>query len=220
MNITRKLRAWHELLSAEHIAGGKTWYRDARVFAQSLADTYGVSVPQAAGVIACLSPHVSWEINKRDAERLCIAWQAGVDIDGLAAYAGQVIKAQAILALPQGTDESVVATYVAGRYGPKTRAFYWNILHPTWCLHVTIDRWIFRALLGIDTIQGGNKYVAAYRDMAKQFIDYAQAAGWVPCELQAAVWHCVREHMEARETVNVRPAASYADPEIQVNVPF
>ena len=50
---------------------GQEWYADAHAYAVQLSKRYDhVSLSQAAGIIAALSPQVSWDLNKRLAVEL------------------------------------------------------------------------------------------------------------------------------------------------------
>ena len=152
----------------------------------------------------------------RDSERLISAWAQGIRLKSLTTYGAQVRKALAILDAeePLRSDPQDVQAMVGGKDSPKTRAFYWNILCPLRCLDVTIDRWILRALLDLDAIDGGNHYRSVYRQLAKEFIDFALAHNWVPCELQAAVWFCAKETMDGREFRNVKTAEEFAEKDL------
>lgn len=210
-DVRKRLRAWYDLFSVRHIADGRAWYSAAREFARALADKYNLPMPAVVGVIACLSPQCPWEINKRDAERLIHAHSLGIEIDGLGTYPTQIDKAYAILNADADirADEYQVSCLVGGKYAPKTRAFYWNILRPDDPRHVTIDRWVLRALLDLDVIRGGNKYAKWYATLEKTIIAYAASVGISPCVFQATLWHCVKEYQNGREFKHVRSADSF-----------
>jgi hypothetical protein len=218
MNLTttrKKLNGWALLLSARHKSIGRSWYRDARLFAEELARTYGpdLSIEKCVGVIACLSPQNRWDANKRDAEDLISAWHQGLPPEdvSVATYDGQKRKAIAILRSPKGTDpRSMIGT----KYAPKTQAFYDNILRPETSYRVTIDRWIFRGL-GLDLFSsgGGNRYVAVYRHLEELFRQVALAEGLQPCELQAAIWVLIQETADAEEWDGSRPTHKAPVPE-------
>jgi hypothetical protein len=198
LQITRtKLNAWIDLASADQIARGKTWYIDAHAFAQTVADTYHLPIEKVVGVISCLSVGNRWEVNKRDAETLCRGYAEGWDLTGItvASYSNQKAKAIAILQAADGVD---IPPLVASRYGPKTLAFYDNILKPHTSYRVTLDRWIGRAL-GLEHLfgnGGANRYVAAYRHLEELFRQVAIERHLRACELQAIVWLTVQEYTE------------------------
>lgn len=97
--IRDRLECWYGLASAAHIAAGRTWYSDAHAFAEAVAERTGLPLYKICGVIAALSPAVYWELNKRQAEALCVAYVDGGDLLDVAAstYGRQVRKAVCIL---------------------------------------------------------------------------------------------------------------------------
>jgi hypothetical protein len=147
-------------------------------------------------------------VNKRDAENLCRAAYDGLDLDGVtvATYDGQRRKAIAILKADHNAD---IRNMVATRYGPKTQSFYSNILEPDRSYRVTLDRWMFR---GLDLEQfvgsAGNRYVCLYRKLEELFRQEAIRVGLAPCQLQAAIWLCVRHVAEIESWDGSRPSAN------------
>jgi len=192
MTITRKrLSAWCDLLTAEQIAWGKTWYPRAHAFAEELSEKYNIPLDRVVGVIACLSVQCRWDVNQRNAEALCRAFSEEIDLESVtvATYGAQKDKAIAILHAGFDAD---IHTMIGTKYACKTSAFYCNILHPDGSF-VTIDRWIFRGLDLEDVCSGGNRYVALYRRLVKIFQEEAARRKMCPCELQAAVWCCIQQ---------------------------
>ena len=49
--------------SIEDRHAGQWWYPTANCIARGMADKFGISVAQASGIIAVLSPQISWERN-------------------------------------------------------------------------------------------------------------------------------------------------------------
>ena len=123
MSITNILSVYEEA-SPEEIAEGLAWYSSAHTFSVGLSERYGVSIRQAAGIIAALSPRLSWDLNLRNADTVC---RTG-DVRGLG---GNVAKAKRIL---HGEDPSDVLG------GNKVRSFFDNILFHEASSTVTIDR--------------------------------------------------------------------------------
>jgi hypothetical protein len=105
-NITRVFRT----ATDDQLANGIAWYLDAGIIAESLADAHGVTVEQSAGIIAALSPMMSWGANVNLAARFIGA--GGLDRGALSL---SLSKARAILA---GDD---IVTTLGGN---KTTAFY------------------------------------------------------------------------------------------------
>lgn len=113
------------LAGQDEIQQGRSWYQQASDFAQRLADAYGCSYYQAAGVIAALSPNQSWEMNQRAADLTIKAWSHGIDpcsIMGVPAYPVMREKASRILGLdPHNTNNLMVEAILNG---PKITSFF------------------------------------------------------------------------------------------------
>jgi hypothetical protein len=144
----------------EQIAAGEHWYDAAQEFAQYLT-VYGVTVEQAAGIIAALSPMNSWGANKMLAEKFI----ANGGLEG--GYLGVGLrKAAAILA-----GEDIVSTLKSN----KIVNFYLNIMGED---GVTCDRHAIDIAMNTrhtDKTRPGltdkryNAIADAYREAAAQF---------------------------------------------------
>jgi hypothetical protein len=145
-NTRRKLRAWIDLLDARHYSAGTDWYKEAREFVARCAARYCRTPETVAALVAVLSPATAWEVNKRQAEALLRAYADGLDPKDvtLSTYGTQAAKALAILTNGTATEEDL------GPTAWKTRAFYNNLIGSV--CHVTIDRWILRAL-GLENVK-------------------------------------------------------------------
>jgi hypothetical protein len=204
MSITRRrLCAWSGLLTADHMARGKTWYANAHAFAEAVSAKYSVPLDRVVGVLACLSVQNRWDTNRRDCETLIRANRDGIDIALVSVGTYPIQKAKAIAILHSVADAQI-ADMIAGHYGPKTKAFYDNILSPSTSIRVTIDRWILRGL-DLEAVRGGNGYVALYRHLEGLFREEANRQGMRPCEYQAAVWCCVQSVADAESWDGVQP---------------
>jgi hypothetical protein len=183
----RKLNGWVDLLDARHIAAGRAWYVEARLFCEELSTRYGIGTARVAALIAVLSPGTAWEENKRQVENLLSAAADGQDPESvvLTTYRRQQQKALVIL---RGADPAEVL----GRWADKTLAFWDCISDPT-SARVVVDRWIWRAL-GLEAILGKSK-----ESRHRLYTEVESLFKWAakdlrPCELQAAVWLCVQGH--------------------------
>lgn len=165
--LTEHYRAAGEERSLE----GAKWYRESRRWARLIARETGVTVAQAAGVIAALSPRMRWGANVTLAHDLC----AGREVQGV--FRANLAKAQRILAGERPLD-------VLG--GPKVRAFYRAIMGDGEA--VVIDVWMLRA------IGWAKKTLTAreYEEVADHLREAAKAAGIDPADFQAIVWTQVR----------------------------
>lgn len=159
----RLLAAWHSASPAERRAGAE-WYPTARRHARRIAREGGISLSQAAGVIAALSPRCRWEINLRRARHAVAGQPAGLG----------PCKEKALAILAGSRPLSVLK-------GPKERAFYRAIMGDAEA--VTVDVHCWRAVGGTGQAPGKHYHVVAeaYRAAARE-------AGVPPAALQATVW--------------------------------
>jgi hypothetical protein len=159
-------------------SAGLVWYQTAHAEACKLSHAYGVTVRQAAGIIAALSPQTSWEENLRIADLLC-AERANVHT------ADAQRKALAIL---DGADP---ITVLGGR---KVRSFYANILAPFHAGPVTIDRHAAAILAGITTPEWNTAHEKVlerkhyYRIATGIYRHAARQYGILPQQIQAIAW--------------------------------
>lgn len=116
-NITRAFRA----ASQADTLSGMDWYARARRLSEKL-DPENPS--RAAGVIAAMSPLMSWPQNVKQAQNV----YAGIGAKGLSK---NVAKAHAIYA--GGNPEEILG-------GSKVRSFFTNIMYPENGTPVTVDR--------------------------------------------------------------------------------
>ncbi|MGA0100607.1 MAG: DUF7178 family protein [Burkholderiaceae bacterium] len=179
--------AVYNLANVADRADGEAWYPTALSIAHTLADQYGVTVIQAVGVIAALSPRNKWARNLADAEAMIRTYQ--VDPEAAASvkvctFGSGKAKALEILASPGLTAEDLAALLK----GPKLQEFAACILgDPT---EVCIDGHAYSIWLG-DRVTLANvpsigaplrrEIKAAYREAAAQL-------GIPAPELQAVTW--------------------------------
>ncbi len=181
------LRVW-QAADAPARQYGAAWYSEAHAAAASLADRYGFTVEQAAGVIAALSPRIHWGENLADAETV-LSW-AENERDGyghdvpywalpVSAFSTNVAKACEVLAV----DNPLTVLN-----GPKQRAFYSSIIGDT--STVTVDVWATRAATygKLDTPKRLYDLIAAAYKRA------ARKVGTTPRDFQAAVWVTLRSN--------------------------
>ena len=74
---TRNILAVYALATTGEVVEGRDWYARANKIAAAIAGAHSISIEQAAGVIAALSPSNRWERNMVDAENLVRAYRAG-----------------------------------------------------------------------------------------------------------------------------------------------
>lgn len=163
----------------EEYAHGLIWYNRANAIAWGLDH---LNYKRAAGVIAALSPLLSWNKN--------------VEYAGLV-YAGetripclQKNAAKAIL-IKNGWNP---LDYLSG---PKVVSFYHNIVNPYSDdpRHVTIDKHAFDICIGdMDNPYKNGKAVTAalYPVMRTAYVIAANEAGVRPLQMQAITWEAWR----------------------------
>ena len=174
---THKINHWLSLASPSDWSEGIYWYKNAHEIAQYIADKYNLSINAVIGVIACLSPAVSWHQNIVDTVGLIN------DPNYKCSTYGNNVK-KAISIINGRTPESVLNNKNSGF---KTYSFYLNILHPNTSGAVTIDRHAVSVAVkdpdsnSINTRGKYNKVADLYRRAGKK-------AGLLPHQVQAIVW--------------------------------
>ena len=155
---------------------GADWYADAHSFALELAGDHGLVVEQAAGIIAALSPQVSWSQNVVMARELCTTgFTRGLGMS--------VSRAMRILDGEHPDD-------VLG--GLKTRSFYANIVSGGTDRGVTVDR---HAICAVRGERNGAPAVtpAQYIAATRVFQRAADILGLTPPVCQAIAWVAWRD---------------------------
>lgn len=175
------LRRTVDAASDDTYREGLAWYANAHAEACRLSDDYGVTVPQAAGIIAALSPQMGWEQNLYIARDFISGDNRDVH------FRLCVDRAAAILADPGADPLSILG-------GPKVRSFYRNISDPSVSGPVTVDRHAAACLAGQRTptyLRLTPKFLdrtGAYKLAAAHFRTVAREHGVRPHELQAVAW--------------------------------
>lgn len=173
---TRRLIRLYESATDEELAYGLSWYGQANDRARELADEFGYTTRQVAGVIAALSPQTSWPENLK---RVRMLLETG-DTYGFKLGRG---RAQSILADVADPDE------ILG--GPKVRAFFDNIVDPLNSTAVTIDTHAYSAAAGQVTTERMRKVLdrqGEYDRIADMYRSAARYLGVAPHVVQAVVW--------------------------------
>lgn len=169
-----------------HIIKGKdigeaiNWYAHSFAAATKLAKQYNVPINVVCGVIAALSPRISWPRNMELAEMLLNAPKGKLPCLGRSEA-----KAKAIL----NSDGSQAAILALLGNGPKTRAFYFNLSEPQKNDHVTID--VHATSIAVGENQNHDKVSitpAAYKVLQSCYIQVAAESGRFGHELQAITW--------------------------------
>jgi hypothetical protein len=177
------LRVYRNATESE-LRAGHEWYSLAHEKAHALAGQYSITLPQAVGVIAALSPSNPWPRNVKDAEAVLRAVQTQQDEYRVTAYGPNKRKAERIA---RGEDPLVVLG------GPKVRSFYDNILNPAESEAVTVDGHAYSVWAGARHTLGRLGTVPEITPRRYEAIaaDYRRAADKLkvrPHELQATTW--------------------------------
>jgi len=181
------IEAVYQLANTLDRADGMAWYARANEIAVQLADRYEISLIQAAGVIAALSPRNKWERNVADAENLIRVWSidpASADSVKVCTFGPNKAKAIRILNEAPQSDADVLAILS----GPKLQEFFLCIMgDPN---EVCIDGHAYSIWAGDRiTLQNVPSIGKKLRQQIKQ--DYrraAQDAGLTACQMQAVTW--------------------------------
>ncbi len=186
---TKNVAKWTEKLQTHHWEQGRTWYKHAHQLCKTLSEETKLPLPNVIGVLAALSPQVSWDVNIQSCESIV---RHHVIDDGYTGYTTNVAKAlQCLISDPLS---------VLG--GAKVLAFYYNILDPLTSMEVTIDTHIGRVLF--DTMTLDKKQISAIFSkkgnvVAQQALQkVAKKKRVLPHVLQASLWVCVRALAQAK----------------------
>jgi len=196
--IERVIRVYRSSPDTDLVTGMQ-WYRAAHAFCDELADEYSSLVPSAyhvAGIVAALSPQVSWTQNKRLSREL-------IEMGSTTSRLERVQTAREIM---QG-DDPYIKLFDPKRQNRKVRSFFMNIAFPDWPKipeghqlpddianippHVTLDRHAWSMLYWDRTIT--DVLVAPTKEYYEWgrcvFVAAAdQLGGILPHELQAVTW--------------------------------
>jgi hypothetical protein len=177
------LKVYNQASDAERSAG-MYWYETAHNDARAIAEKNGVTVQQACGVIAAISPGLEWGLNLIQANEFVRAFKAKRKLPQVGVYGQKnVIKAKRIL---QGENPYDVLPLT----GPKVRAFYYCISEPLTAESVCIDRHA-RCLAYYklsDRTATSIVRPAEFRRLAAVYAQLASELGLRPHQLQAITW--------------------------------
>ena len=126
---TRNISGMLMLASQADLLSGYNWYQRAYDLGVKLIDEYkGLTIEQAVGVFAALSPRNNWDKNCIDAEAMIKTWAIQGDYDMLkvSTFNPNKRKAIAILELDmESVDTEAIPNILSGQ---KVVAFYRSIM--------------------------------------------------------------------------------------------
>jgi len=168
--VTRHISGMLQLASQGDILAGVDWYNRAHKLGVRLIHAYdGLTLGQAVGVIAALSPNNKWVRNCVDAESMIKAWHYGADPISVkvCTYNPNKAKAAAILALTADDLETDTITEILN--GRKVVAFYRSIMGDPDA--VCVDGHAYAVWLGerITTQKTPSLGVKLYADIARAY---------------------------------------------------
>lgn len=167
---TRRILSVYRAATDDDIREGMSWYDDARSFAESL-DT---DVSRAAGVIAAVSPMLSWPRNKTVARAIYNGQREGLCLSRNVAAAARIIDGEHPLDVLNG---------------PKVRAFYMAIMGEG--ESVTLDRHAIDIAVGRTLSDSERSMYAGARNrrvIHAAYVNAAHRAGISPAAMQAITW--------------------------------
>jgi hypothetical protein len=193
--VTRNISGMLQLASQADILAGLDWYKRAHKLGVRLIHAYdGLTLGQAVGVIAALSPNNKWTRNCTDAEAMIKAWHLGADPLSVkvCTFNKNKAKAAAILALTADDLETeIIAEILNGR---KVVAFYRSIMGDPDA--VCVDGHAYAVWIGerIPTTQTPSIGVKLYADIARAYQLVAKRSyelcgtTLTPTQVQAVTW--------------------------------
>lgn len=161
---------------------GLLTYPCYRLTMERFAAHYGVPLAGTVGAFVALSPNNDYAGNLRSLATLLWGFREGIPPEQLSVSTYSACKRRAWSYI-NGVD------FLSDAKGPKTRAFYQNILDPTNPEPVTVDGhmvgiWEGRRM----TMKEAARTRFSYEDIAQGVRDVAAELALVPCQAQAICW--------------------------------
>jgi hypothetical protein len=125
---TRNITGILSLATEADIFEGKEWYARAHRFGVQLIAAYDVTMGQAVGVIAALSPNNKWERNCADADRLINAYLSDHDLSLTKVCTYNTNKQKAIKILDLNMESAEPEAIESILKGRKVTAFFRSIM--------------------------------------------------------------------------------------------
>lgn len=174
---TNILKVYKQADEFEHELGF-WWYKLAHEFAQDTADKFETGLGVVSGVIAALSPGVTWDVNKKDTINAFRYVKNEILTPVYSTYRPNWGKA--LLIMNGDNPENTLG-------GLKTLNFYRNILNP-YGTDITIDRHAIKIARGM-TKPGALKVTPnQYNKIADAYLEVSNKLGIRPNQLQAITW--------------------------------
>jgi hypothetical protein len=185
MNYVRNINKVFAQVTESELKHGKTWYSNAKVECQAMADKYELPLNTVVGVVAALSPTNRWQRNLADAADMLETFTGGGYLESCApsTYKTMRDKAWKVLEAAIVSDDLIAAIL----NGPKITDFFHCIMGydvcvidgHAWCI-ANADR---RTLQEIPSI--GRKL---RNELQGAYIRAGKKHGMTAYEMQAATW--------------------------------
>lgn len=169
--------------SPQHKLEGMQWYAKAQRFAASIHP----SMIAGAGVLAALSPRVTWSENQIGARLMCNAAINDEDmpVDGVAGFLSNRVKAWHIA---RGEWKFSPLEHLNTSNGNfKVNNFFRNIIGLD--TYVTVDAWTAEIAEGYKVV--GSVKGTQYLGIERAYQQASYECDYLPSELQAITW-CVK----------------------------
>lgn len=173
---------------------GRAWYRDAHQWCGLTGLSCGLPIQTVAAIVSVLSPRNKWERNKKDAAALIEAKLNNKDFDSFSVCTFTSNKQRAWDLIDAGSFDPDVLFK-----GPKTRAFYDNIVYRN-SERVTVDTWAYRAARDVELRWRGTITTKEYKMLEQEYQEVAKYVGEKPMDLQAILWVAVQNYTINEET--------------------
>ena len=193
--VTRNIAGMLQIASQTDILSVLDWYKRAHKLGVRLIHAYdGLTLGQAVGVIAALSPNNKWTRNCTDAEAMIKAWHMGADPMGVKVCTFNPNKAKAAAILALTADDLETDTIAEILKGRKVVAFYRSIMGDPDA--VCVDGHAYAVWIGerIPTTQTPSIGVKLYADIARAYQLVAKRSyelcgtTLTPTQVQAVTW--------------------------------
>ena len=189
ISVSNVLAVWAGATDGER-SEGLGWYQTAHTFARGLSERYGVTFDTAAGVLAVISPRLSWSMNMRAADELIRTGDAPI-LNTNKSKARRILAGESV--------SSVLACAVCARgdqrkhvcSGQKVRAFYACIVDPAGSDAVCVDRHAFDVAagrVGDEVSRKALDRVGVYERVAGCYRQAALTLGVSAAVVQAVCW--------------------------------
>ena len=190
--ITRNIAGMLQLASQADIEAGIEWYARAHRLASRLSKAYDLSLGQAVGVIAALSPRNKWNQNSIDAEAMIKAWHYGIDTTTIKVCTFNLNKAKAaeILTLTDPSSDNIIGVL----NGRKVVNFFKSIMGDPNA--VCVDGHAYAIWIGerLPVNQTPSLGVGLYNDISRAYVLVAKRSEQLcgekltPTQIQAVTW--------------------------------